>query len=196
MKIAVFYHCYIPGDQSIELVIEQCAAMKYSGLYDAADQIIVGLSSSEEYSQYLYCFLPKAEIHLVPPYGEAATVQIIQRWLPDHPGWGVCYHHSKSHNNWRRCMQGCVVENWRQCIRDLESGCDAVGAHWITPNSTQQYFAGNFWWSTSSYLSQLPPIDTKTVNGKSYESEVWIGKIGRRPRIVDYARHHPMACPP
>lgn len=204
MKTAVFYHCWLPNEQGLEVVIEQVAALKTSGLYAAADQILVGFNGDPYHSQYLAEFLPRAEIHHVPPHGEAATIQLLQHWLADKEHWAVCYHHTKSithppggpYTNWRRCLQRVVIENWERCVEDLENGAESVGAHWVNPHPTQQYYAGNFWWANSDYLRALPPIDTQTVNGKSYEAEVWIGKVlPRRTRAVDYVRHPIMHCP-
>lgn len=206
MSAAVFYHCWLPNDRAVDVAIEQSSALIDSGLYDAAQELIVGLNGALSTAHYIKAFLPKAMVYNFPnnDLGEAATIQLLQSWLPSHPNWSVCYHHIKAithppgdmYSAWRRCLQRCVIENWRDCLQDLENGYELVGGHWITPHPTQQYFAGNFWWSKTAYLNQLPPIDTKTVNGKSYESEVWIGKTSRRPIVRDYAKHPITSCSP
>lgn len=197
MKLAVFYHCWLPEDGAVGVLEEQAAALVDSGLESAAE-LHVGVNGDPLGSCIVQELLPRARIEVDPDNsrGEAFTIGLLQRWLPSHESWAVCYHHMKAathppgdaYSRWRRCLEREVILRWRRCVLDLESGFETVGAHWHR-NLDQQYWAGNFWWATAKYLSQLPPIDPKTVNGRSYEAEVWIGKCGRNPRFVDYARH-------
>lgn len=197
MKLAVFYHCWLPNDSAHDLLCEQALALVESGLYSECDEMHVGLNGDPMGSCIVSSVLPKSEIQTDPDnrLGEAFTIKLLQKWLTGKAGWFVCYHHTKAatggrdaYERWRRCLERVVIRNWRTCVRDLESGYETVGGHWHR-NVDQQYWAGNFWWATSEYLSSLPPVSDKVNNGKSYEAEVWIGKCGRIPRIADYARH-------
>lgn len=197
MNIAVFYHAYLPDASSERVLLEQVSALRQSGLEAAANELVVGLSGDPWGAEVLRALLPRARIESFPENdrGEAATIQQLQLWLPTHPDWAVCYHHTKGvthgegpYAEWRRCLERNVIWSWLRCVNRLRRGFETVGAHWHL-NQDQQYWAGNFWWANSNYLSLLPPVDTKVVNGRSYESEVWIGKCGRSPRITDYAGH-------
>ena len=198
MPIAVFYHAYLPSARAEEVFMEQVIALRYSGLADQATELHVGLNGSPLGSLIIAAMLPQAKIACNPANdrGEAFTLQLLQAWLPEHRGWLVCYHHLKgaSHpagsfnDRWRHCVERTVIWNWKNCAQDLQSGRDTVGAHWYV-NADQRYWAGNFWWATSEYLATLPPVNPKTVSGRSYESEVWIGQGPNRPKIRPYAHH-------
>lgn len=200
MKLAVFYHCWLPNDRAAQIALSQAQALWKSGLACAASDIRVGYNGPREDIEMVQSLVGSENVESDNGNkGESATIQILQRWLPSHPDWLVCYHHIKGASGnseygdaWRRCMERAVIWNWKTCVNDLASGRETVGVHWFN-HQDQQYWAGNFWWATANYLSSLPAIDTKTASGKSYESEAWIGKCGRRPRIFDYARHPVMS---
>lgn len=204
MPISVFYHCWLPDNRAVHVLCEQASALKQSGLESAAQEIHVGLNGDPLGAEIIRSVMPSAKIsvHEANVLGEAFTIKLLQQWLPGHENWAVCYHHIKgishapndAYANWRRCLEREVIWQWRRCVADLERGFETVGAHWHTPFD-QQYWAGTFWWANSNYLRQLPPVDEKTVSGRSYESEVWIGKCGRKPRIVNYTHHGLLACP-
>lgn len=208
--IAVWYHCKLCGegipsmDAAIGIIAEQMVALEDSGLAQAAAEFHVGVNGSEDEAMGVACLTPgKPIFHHTPERGEQTTIRELQKWLPAHPDWLVCYHHSKgvSNNNevnqrWRRCMQRAVIERWRECVEYLNQGKDTVGAHWFI-NQDQRYWAGNFWWAKAGYLLGLPAVSRKTINGRSYEAEAWIGKARIAPRILDLAPHAPMrGCPP
>lgn len=208
MKIAVFYHCKIRGDGipnpdlAFNIVTEQMSALKTSGLESAAKEIHIGVNGNAGDALLVGSLLHKEATlrHFNQP-GEGLSIKSLQDWLPGHEDWYICYHQSKGvsydsdiHVNWRRCMERHVIWHWQVCVRDLQSGFDTVGAHW-TLRPDQRYWGGTFWWATGRYLAKLPTIDLKTVNGKSYESEVWIGRSSGDPRVRDYAGHRAMMCP-
>lgn len=203
MNLAVFYHCWLPNPDAVNVLCEQAHALQQSDLLAELKELHVGLNGDPLGSVIVQSLLPTARVQVdeTNQKGEAHTIQLLQRWLPGHEDWAVCYHHIKgiTHSpedfnaRWRRCLERTVIFNWRTCVAALAAGLETVGAHWNVPNSTQQYWAGNFWWATGRYLASLPPIELQTVNGKSYEAEVWIGKSGRRPRLRDYVSHPLMA---
>jgi hypothetical protein len=126
----------------------------------------------------------------------------LQKWLPGHEEWLVCFFHSKGATHprdpmngaWRDCMMRHCVLNWRECVGDLVSGYDAVGCHWL-PNSPNDpnadrwggnsFFGGVFWWSTAKYLLTLPPLPDKATDRHSwFLPELWLGN--GNPKIKDY----------
>lgn len=198
--MAVFYHAWIPNRDALVIVNEQLAFLELGGLAEAASEVHIGVN--EDYATEIVEFAPdKAMIHAYRDQhlGEFPTMTVLQKWLSGHSGWNVCYHHSKGISHGierkqaaRRCMQDGVIMNWRRCVRDLESGADAVGCHWlfhprdkILPG--QRFFGGNFWWASQSYLSQLPPLRPLVhTDGRYYEGESWIGQGKRMPVTRDY----------
>lgn len=214
--IAIFYHClFFTGEppqltpSGIQVVHEQMETLKQNGLADCCQHFSVGINGGNESRVYASMLFPrKAQVHFhgLDSHNENATLLNLEQWLPGHVGWNVLYFHSKGatwpyddylRSRWRGCMMRNVVTNWKQCVRDLESGFDSVGCHWMVPPATpvgQHIWAGTFWWSTSDYLLTLPSImdrDRIKTSGlkhsdSRYESEVWIGNGPRLPHVKDY----------
>ena len=217
--IAIFYHCLFQiGDEilnsAIEVVSEQMKALKDAGLVDAASEMFAGVNGGHESRVFVESILPakvKATYHGLESRNENLTIVMLEEWLKEHNDWHVLYFHSKGSThgpgdplhilgaNWRRCLMRGVVDNWKTCVADLESGYDSVGSHWMPGmcDGTQNIWAGNFWWATSNFLRTVPSIylrDRIKVSGiksmeSRYESEVWLGNAPRLPRVKDY---HPV----
>lgn len=198
-------------DKAVAVVHEQMAALKLSGLEDAAEEIHIGINGGEE-SQLLRELLPaKAQItyHGLQSKAENLTIVLLENWLKTHPDWYVLYTHAKGSthaigspygqysDNWRQAMMWHLVTHWRQCVADLDAGHEACGCNWLTGmgwDKSQNIFGGNFWWAKSSYLRILPSIferqrikDSGIAAAESrYESEVWIGNGPRLPIVKVY----------
>jgi hypothetical protein len=216
MKIAIFYHClFLNGEPpkvlpaALSIIPEQMALLKTIGLLDAASDMIVGVNGSEESRVFVDSFLPaKARVvfHGLQCKNECRTLLELEKWLTGHEDWYVLYFHAKGSTHplgdsfsatWRNCMTRHVIQNWKQCVADLDAGFEAVGCHWMVPPATpigQHIFAGTFWFAKSSYLLTLPSImlrDRIKVSGidsaeSRYEAEVWIGNGPRLPKVRDY----------
>lgn len=214
--IAIFYHClFFLGqppkflEASFPIVKEQMRQLRDSGLMDQAQVMVVGVNGSDESHTFAKELFPqKSHVFFngLECRTENMTIRAMEQWVADKPGWNVLYFHSKGathplgdplRSNWSACMMRNLVANWRQCVSDLESGCDAVGCHWMTGDKTppgQSIFAGNFWWAQSDYLMTIPSImlrdriiESGLGNPESrYESEVWIGNGTRFPKVKDY----------
>lgn len=225
MKIALFYHCLFYhgnpptfSDNACEIVQEQMRQLQDSGLLDAASEMIVGINGGKESLQPVIPEKAKVVLHGLESKAENLTLVEIEKWVPKHPDWHVLYFHVKGATHdcsteygrfcarWRRCMMGQCVTNWRNAIAHLDAGFDAVGCHWLTgmgEDKSQHYFAGNFWWATSNFLSTVPSIflrDRIKLSGiasveSRYEAEVWIGN-GKLPKIKDLETAHGLGqCP-
>lgn len=224
--IAVFYHClFWAGDPptlrqaAVEVVRGQMAQLSSSGLLDAAQEFIVGLNGSAESESLASMLIPaKARIvmHGLQSRSENLTIVELEKWVKDHPDWNVLYLHSKGATHvpdtdyakfchgWRECMMGDLVNNWRQCVADLEAGWESVGCHFMRnmADGTQNIWAGNFWWATSNFLREVPSIflrDRIKTSGiaaleSRYEAEVWIGN-GRLPKVKEYRPAGGGGCP-
>lgn len=221
--IAIFYHALFfmnaPDnllENAVNIVLGQMWQLSASGLLDAAKEFHVGLNGGEETRQMASLILPfKAQIvlHGLQCHTENRTILMLERWLPAHRDWYVLYFHAKGATHpaghelstrWRECMTRCVIMNWRNCIRDLDVGFEAVGCHWMVPPATppgQHIFAGTFFWAKTSFLTTLPSILARPAIKLSgldsiesrYETEVWIGNGRRLPRVLDYHPGHPYA---
>ncbi len=215
MKLAVFYHgLFYLGNPpellpaAVEIIREQMAALKSSGLLDAAEEFHVGLNGDKETGDMASLFFPpKARIvlHGLRCRTECKTIRLLEQWLPGHKDWLVMYEHCKGATRpegdpvrtpWRQCMQHHLVTNWRRCVKDLES-VESVGCHFMQPPATpfgQHIWAGNFFFSRASYLLTLPSIllrDRIKQRGldevdSRFESEVWHFNGSRLPTIKDY----------
>lgn len=220
-KLAVFYHCRLSGgeppinaDHAVGIMASQMAALESSGLAARAEEITIGSNGDTfNYTAALAMAPRKATVinHGRDAQSELPTLALIRHWLRDHLDHYVLYHHTKGAGHWnhgeffahqwRQCMERAVVWNWRACIEDLDSGYDAVGAHWLTrekygssmgPTYTP-YFGGTFWWAKASYLSTLPDILHNARPGNTedrFMAEKWIG-LGYQPKVRDYAPHWP-----
>lgn len=120
---------------------------------------------------------------------EQVTLWALHDWAKQAPaGEPVLYAHSKgvTHRSgdgrhplyagaWRASMTRHVVGGWQRCTGLLQE-CDAVGCHWLTPETYPglvqvPYFAGNFWWARAGYVARLPPVS----NNSRYDAEGWVG---------------------
>lgn len=206
VPIVVFYHCvfHIDGNllpASMPIVRDQMAALKESGLEDAASEIHIGVNDSELITNL---FPKKANVvyHGTKCRTELRTLLMVEEWCRSRAGEAHClYFHAKGSSHaigteyanfaakWRKRMMGTCVEQWRLCVKLLER-YEAVGAHWLEQqgsDKSQFFFAGNFYWVRASFFRTLPSIVTRDrikLSGidspeSRYESEVVLS-IGKR----------------
>ena len=207
MKLAIWYHCKISGegvpseDFAVNIVAQQMYALRQSGLSAAASEFHIGVNGTDSDALTVCSLAPGAPIlHVHGPSArtEIPTQNILRAWLPGHEDWFVLYHHSKgithpghaAFDRWRERMELVCVWNWQNCVRELSSGFDAAGAHWLTPEQfpgmvSSPFFGGTFWWATAKYLLQLPPLPPPTWENR-YHAEGWIGTRRPYPRIMNY----------
>lgn len=206
MPIAVFYHCLLSSkhrdiqpDYAFNLISTQMGALRNSGLSDAAQLVHIGVNGSSSDAMAVACLAPeKAAVvhHGQDATTEIPTLNVLRAFAKDHPGWAVLYHHSKGvstpnqADGWRRRMENVCVWGWNECVKALDRGADAAGAHWLTPERfpgviQTPFFGGTFWFAKSDYINTLPPLPDPTWENR-YEAETWIGKGPRRPRVVDF----------
>lgn len=215
MRIAVWYHCLVSGgsvpintDFALSLMAEQMQTFRDSGLMAEASEFYVGVNGDDTDAAIASELAgPKAS---VIPHGKGATTEIptlknLRSWLHagGHSDWLVCYWHQKSltHPNenlyevWRKCCERAVIWNWAHCVRELENGTDACGAHWLTPERFGEtvrspFFGGTFWFARADFLLTLPPLP-EAVWSNRWEAESWIGRGPIRPTVMDHHKQWP-----
>jgi len=233
MRLAVFYHCLLfmgqpPEllDKALVVVTEQMAQLKSSGLESAAEEIHIGINGGEESELFRELFPAKAQIthHGLKSKSENLTCVMMENWVKTHLGWAVLYFHAKSAtykigdargtmgDNWRHRMMWHCVDNWQQCVNDLDQ-FEAVGCHWTCfqkgqfhkgawcpcrnearDYQSQHYFAGTFFWVRSEFWATIPSLYTRQRIKDSgidslesrFEAEVIIGTGPRLPRVNSY----------
>lgn len=215
-RIALFHHSRISGgepcilfDHAAGIVAEQILSMFNSGLTEACSKMVFGVNGGEEDAMAVAEMVPsKAEVitHPDDAKGEHPTLRAMQIWAKSNPGWLVWYMHTKGATQpgnefwarWRHCMQGAIIDRWRDCADNLESGkAEACGCHWLTPQQypgvvNSPFFGGNFWCCTSDFINTLPLIEASAKDRPAfYDAESLIGRGPRPPRIIDYHNEWP-----
>ncbi len=217
MKIAVFYHMLLYygdppdlSDNAVEIVAEQMAQLKESGLLDACHEMVVGCNGGPESEALVPLIIPpKATVlyHGLKSRSENLTICALHEWAKENPGWFILYFHAKgcSHtktdnyaqsvsNPWRRAMMRDLVMNWKPCLQAMSGyQCDIVCSYWLWNMAAgdQHIPAGNFLWTTSDFVARLPSMFERArikVSGidsleSRFESEVFWGN-GPTPKVV------------
>ena len=215
--LAVFFHARLSGgNANINPVtaypqfLEQMNLLRSTGLYNASHELYIGLNGDD--ADFVRDIPPPGANLLEHGNAESLlpTCHFIEKWLPKHPDWFLCFHHTKGITHptdplniaWRRCMEHCVIRNWFRCVEALDSGCDSAGAHWLTsekygPHVGTPIWGGMFFWVTAKFLMTLPKLPAGiTKKDDWFLPERWIGSGAVRPKVRDFADHWPriIAC--
>ena len=207
MKLAVFYHAKISGEgipdeeYALELVMHQMLLLRKVGLESKAEKILLGVNGGSGDALTIASMAhgnATVIAHGEKSRTEIPTLNLLRDWARGKSDWGALYFHTKgvthphaaSYARWRERMEYACITNWQRCVRDLQSGADAVGCHWLTPEKfrgavTSPFFGGTFWWSRTEYINQLPALPEPTWKNR-YEAESWIGRRRPYPIVVDY----------
>ena len=211
--VAIFYHTLFNGVHRpinsafvVHLMNEQMRTIESVGLVDYAKEMWVGVNGDDDDAALAKALAPeKARVvaHGAGTTTEITTLRLLRTWALSNPNWAVLYFHSKgcSHpenpnTEWRLNMEKHALHNWRMCVFSLDSGHEAVGCYWLTPEAhpglvqKHPFYGGNMWWSTSNYIARLPNLPEPTFENR-YEAESWIGMGKPRPRIVNLIQGWP-----
>ena len=132
-------------------------ALGVSGLAEAASKVMA-MAASVPDTMAAAPFLPAKTMSIA--LGDAATelptLCHLQVFAQNNPDWYIFYHHIKCATRsdnlcrvWRECMTRRLVLGWRHCVALLDSGCDSVGCHWLTPEQYPALVQSPFWAATS-----------------------------------------------
>jgi hypothetical protein len=129
---------------------------------------------------------------------EGQTLNEVYKYAKNNDAY-VLYFHSKGvldtffrvhgllgqDKKWRHHMQKYCVEGWKDCVKKLDEGYDAVGTNF---DSNYYPFAGNFWWASTDHIRKLKnPLYPQAYNqhytkeNHRFNFELWIGT--EKPKI-------------
>jgi hypothetical protein len=169
-----FIHIAVMGDYWESIINDQLNSIVNSGLKEASKKIFACVVGSKEVP-----VLQDVEIidrSFYVKLGELFTLRQLKKFCDLNSDCNVWYIHTKgaSYYNfnqtcWRKYMEYFVIENWRDCIKALETHdvCgvewekfdperNKVGWGWDNGKPLEDAFSGNFWWATSNYIQKLP----------------------------------------
>ena len=196
--ILVFSHNYIDHNWH-EIVEEQLSKLVRSGLYDNATEIYYGAYANDQFQLFKFINVVKFwdlknKIRIViHPFndGEKQTMILLQEVCKNYKDANVLYYHTKgittliNHigdvdnieykniESWRHLLEYFNIELWKDCINTLNEEIDVCGALYVSKGTPwNNFFSGNFWWTTSKYIHNLP--DMKERDNRM-GCELWIG---------------------
>ena len=161
MTVRVFYHVRTAAGQAWEAgVRDQLAKIHWSGLYDAAEAVHVGVCGpdAEACLAVLREYGAKVAAAAVEGSGSETFALMMRRLV--RPEDRLVYLHNGSGGTdnddlrQRQYVEHTMVKKWRRCV-DLLAIADVVG----TGYTAQHGFSGNFWWCTGAHYLRLPPQD-------------------------------------
>lgn len=181
MELRHYYHIFADGQWEVALK-DHINALKSSGLYDAIPEINVGIVGHPINRNDVVDFLDIKNIKYTivneeNSGWEQVTLVKLRQSAEETPPHKILYAHTKGAANpspintyWRTDMTKEVVDKWRSATCLLEDH-DAVGAFWIPKH---KFFAGNFWWANSDFISRL---DDPAKNSR-WDAESWMRTAG------------------
>jgi len=198
--IYIFSHNYLVNDW-LSILDEQFIKLLTSGLYDKATKLYYSVYS-ESYKDFndfiekmlLYDYLNKVEIVKHEKNDrEYHTLMFIKQFSNKiNEDVDILYFHMKGvfsgnlekHNKetvkkWRNYLEYFNIEKWKDCIEQLKT-YDTVGClyinMWFEKYGESRMYAGNFWWSHSNYIKNLPDLNLNDIEEWPMHLETWITK--------------------
>jgi hypothetical protein len=170
-KIAGFMHVGTFGRWET-VVGRQLTKLVESGLYDASEQISVGVVGGKEWEPPTN--LPKIEVITrvadANAY-EVPTLTKLHEYCQKHVDHFVFYIHSKGATSmeiqdsniadpaavwdWREYMEYFVIERYADCVQALQTGSNTCGVNY---SPQPPHYSGNFWWARCSCVAELPAV--------------------------------------
>lgn len=174
MKIAVFYHVYQAGYWQ-EIFNEQWRCINESNLLHTAELIHIGINGNvfaESGNTHI-----RAKFNSNPHKEETDTLKDLATFARNNPDYKILYIHTKGIStysdtvtDWRNMMNYFCIEQWRDCIKLLNT-YDAVGCN--LTDIPLLHFSGNFWWANAQYINKLNYYFLEDPD--RFAREFWIG---------------------
>jgi hypothetical protein len=178
-KIAIVYHCYLINDWK-EIVTNQLARVKESGLYDATDLFFTTVNCNEDQQNEFKDLLKdynKIQIEFAQnKHYEYPGIKKVKDLGTEYNDLKILYFHAKGVSNkykkrdeseiseekiknikaWKECLEYFVIDKWKESVEKLDS-FDNVG---VTCNAN--WFWGNFWWTQSKHVKKTIDVTFET----------------------------------
>lgn len=211
-EMYLFFHICCMGNYD-EVSRELIENIQDSGLYEKCSKIfytILGVPN-KEFLDWIKSFSKTECVYESANLKEFEFPTLIKlQEFCKHNDAYVMYFHTKGVSNpedkdkikWRKRLAQKTIDEYNICVSFLNKGCDVSGCGWkehpfnrtTAVNYdlfTHSHFSGNFWWSKSSYINQLPDLEWVKKNYKKiskisnlippdidsyrYMCEMWIG---------------------
>ena len=186
-KIYGFYHIFCTNDWKT-IVHEQVTDLQKTGLYDLVNKIhVCVITENIEDIHHLTDYFPEKFEIVIQSKNPKEYEYPILRYLYEKSKCEdfLCFYFhtkgvtfskkskNKGEESWRLLMEYFIFEKYNLAINALQIGYSCYGALPRTYNGNH-YFGGNFWWTTSKYVTTLPEPIPPDVNDRYY-AEFWIG---------------------
>jgi hypothetical protein len=199
-KIAIF-HNLLPINNWEIIYDEQFSKILHSGLYEACELIHIGINSTDKINLPYELDKNKVTYNTIHQ-DEFDTLTSLYNFAKENPGYLIFYFYNKgvTHanedyykhvNSWRLYLEYFNVLKWQENVKLLEE-YECVGTEYLDSKTWEKMgidfelsdyyedtnislFAGNFWWTTSEYISRLDP-DYLNRNLKHHRllGETWL----------------------
>jgi hypothetical protein len=192
MRIIGFWHCYLINSW-YTVVTDQLRIMLTSGLYDACEEINIGVIGFYE-DRKLLCRLitdlyPKLKIRVIsenPMDYEFLTLQLIEQDKSDYIGF---YFHTKGVtrpfepiiSHWGLWLAESILNRWQEHAIRIQNSFDVSS---VNEMKSPDHFSGNFWWFNRRYINRIPSISSLDHKNR-FMAEQWICMC---PDRVTYAK--------
>jgi SAM-dependent methyltransferase len=175
-KVAIVYHCYLVNNWK-EIVTDQLARVKESGLYDATDLFFATVDCNEDQQNEFRDLLKdysKIQIEFTQTrHYEYPGIKKVKELGTEYDDLKIFYFHAKGVSNryklryepevaeekvknikaWRECLEYFLIDKWRESVEKLDS-FDSVG---VTCNLN--WIWGNFWWTQSKHVKRTIDVN-------------------------------------
>lgn len=179
MNIKVFVHATdITGE--IYITLEQISLLRKVGLLDESQEVQICTHYDEKSYFNLKYDLSKYDNITYKHFGDeyrdwyeyTTCLELQNECKQSEEEFYALYIHNKGaftrtvgNYNWRKYMEYFCVEKWEECVQKLNEGYDLVGAAYLdneNVDNTAHYFAGNFFWTKSSYIRRCKQLRKPT----------------------------------
>ena len=186
MTIDIYWHiCQLSNWKRI--IEEQYKTISDSGLIEKCDNIYIGfLGKDVNDINFLTQRSNKIKIFAFSKFKEHCerlTLNAMREHvIRSNEESYILYIHSKGVTRdpddkgiklWREVMQYFLIEKYELCLKLLETGAQTVGVNAINSGNMKQKiddeshcccYSGNFWWSSSKHIANLPMIPETPKN--------------------------------
>lgn len=196
MPIYGIYHIYCDTNWE-ELVTEQIAHLKSSGLLEYTDKL------------YVSCIVGKdSDVAKIKEILDSDKVEIVSVSLNpkcyEFPALDYMYEKSQKEDflfyyfhtkgityqcfhsdnkeflkfrekimSWRKMMEYFLFDKWKVAANTLLEGYETYGSYLYPPFKNIMY-AGNFWWTRASYFRKLDRLTEETKRNNRFMAEEWL----------------------